>query len=60
MLTLRKSRNRRAAIGVAVLPGIFAAVLLWTAAPALAARGDIPDVRENLFGNQNELIRRAQ
>jgi len=60
MLTLRKSRNRRAAIGVAVLPGIVAAVLLWTAAPALAARGDIPDVRENLFGNQNELIRRAQ
>ena len=35
-----------------------AAALPWM--PALASRGDIPDVRENLFGNQDELIRRAQ
>ena len=44
-----------------VMPGLIAAALLWNAAtPALAARGDIPDIRENLFGNQNELVRHAQ
>jgi hypothetical protein len=46
-----------------VMSGLLAAALVWSLAapaPVLAARGDIPDIRENLFGNQDELVRRAQ
>ena len=68
MISYSKPRIRYFGSGSAgraawMMPGLIAAALLWNAAtpaPALAARGDIPDIRENLFGNQNELVRRAQ
>ena len=38
-----------------VIFGLIAAALLWNAAtPALAARGDIPDIRDNLFGTKTD------